>query len=67
MSSSNDSSSRIDPSTLFWSRNDTILIVDDNSDIRQYLHSILSPYCRILEARNGQEVRVVLGTVRLLR
>lgn len=55
-SGSGDSSSKIDPSTLFWSKDDTILIVDDNSDIRQYLISTLTPYCRILEARNGQEV-----------
>lgn len=81
---STENSSRIDPATLFWSKADTILIVDDNNgenkpstkmlgreqerdahfrprtaflflpDMRRYLTAILSPYCTVIEAPDGQ-------------
>ncbi|CED83965.1 response regulator receiver sensor signal transduction histidine kinase [Phaffia rhodozyma] len=47
--------SRMDPSTLFWSKKDLILIVDDNQDMRSYLVSILSQYCRVIQAVDGQD------------
>ncbi|KAL7410125.1 hypothetical protein BDY24DRAFT_187567 [Mrakia frigida] len=52
--SSPNASARIDPGVLFWSRDDTILVVDDNLDMRRYLSSILSPYCTVILAENGQ-------------
>ena len=32
-----------------------ILIVEDNDDLRQYLESLLTPYFRVVTARNGKE------------
>lgn len=34
-------------------KKETVLIVDDNEDIRKYLHSLLNDEFRILEAENG--------------
>ena len=33
----------------------TVLVVEDHADLRAYVHSILSPYYKILEAENGEE------------
>ncbi|CED83967.1 response regulator receiver sensor signal transduction histidine kinase [Phaffia rhodozyma] len=52
---SSNNSNKIDPSTLFWSKSDTVLIVDDNHDMRRYLMSIMSQYCTVIEACNGKE------------
>lgn len=40
-----------------WTHSDepTVLIIDDNSDIRQYIHSMTGSEYTILEATNGQE------------
>jgi len=41
-----------------------VLIVEDNDDMRTYLHHCLSPYYKILEAQNGEEgVEVALETI----
>ncbi len=32
-----------------------VLIVDDNSDVRQYIGGLLNPDCRIMEAENGEQ------------
>ncbi|KAG8747317.1 hypothetical protein FRC10_001496 [Ceratobasidium sp. 414] len=42
-------------STLFFEKDDTILVVDDNGDMRGYIRKILSPYLTVLEARDGYE------------
>jgi signal transduction histidine kinase/DNA-binding response OmpR family regulator len=36
-------------------KDETILIVEDNHDLREYLSYILSPYYNIITAENGQE------------
>lgn len=38
----------------------TILVVEDNSDMRRYIASILSDYYRVLEAENGKEALYIL-------
>jgi len=41
-----------------------VLIVEDNDDMRTYLHHCLSPYYKILEAQNGEEgVEIALETI----
>lgn len=40
---------------LLFEKTDTILVVDDNLDMRQYIHHLLSPYCTVYEAANGEE------------
>ena len=34
---------------------DTLLLVDDSDDIRAYIKRIFAPYCKIIEASNGEE------------
>lgn len=41
-----------------------VLIVEDNDDMRTYLHQCLSPFYKILEAQNGEEgVEIALETI----
>ena len=42
----------------------TILIVEDNSSLRDYLKTILSPFYRVVSAKNGQEALKLLRTER---
>lgn len=49
------SSRGIDPSTLYFKKEDVIMLVDDSADTRRYVRSILEPFCTIVEARDGQE------------
>ena len=53
--SSSGSSRGLDPSTLYFAKEDTIMLVDDSFDTRRYMRSIFAPYCTIVEARDGQE------------
>ncbi|KAG8992908.1 hypothetical protein FRB90_000870, partial [Tulasnella sp. 427] len=43
-----------------FSPKDTILIVDDNADVRRFLRSIFRPYCNVAEAQNGNEGLVAI-------
>ncbi|TDL18928.1 hypothetical protein BD410DRAFT_792720 [Rickenella mellea] len=56
--------SRMDPSTLFFDKNDVILLVEDSSDMRRYMKSLLAPYCKVVEAPNGQEALQILNFVK---
>ena len=40
---------------FLFDKNDMILVVDDNLDMRQYLRHLLAPYCTVFEAANGLE------------
>ncbi|WVF66906.1 hypothetical protein IAT40_001649 [Kwoniella sp. CBS 6097] len=40
---------------FLFEKTDTILVVEDNSDMRQYIKRIFSPYCTVLEASNGRQ------------
>lgn len=42
--------------------NETILIVDDNADMRIYISSLLSPNYNILEAKDGAEALAIIQT-----
>src|SRR5690606_12985748 len=33
----------------------TVLVVDDNADMRRYLQRLLHPHCKVLLAANGRE------------
>jgi CheY-like chemotaxis protein len=39
---------------LMFEPDDTLLIIDDNGDMRDYVKSIFSPYCKVREASNGE-------------
>ncbi|KAL1744064.1 hypothetical protein HDZ31DRAFT_39460 [Schizophyllum fasciatum] len=54
-SGTGSSGSRLDPTTMFFKKTDVVLIADDNSEMRHYMKTILAPYCKIVEACNGQE------------
>lgn len=65
--SSNDGSSNeralrgIDPSTLFFNKEtDTLLIVDDNPDMRRYMASLFSSFVKVEEASNGVEALEII-------
>ena len=49
------SSGPLDAATLYFKKEDVILLVDDSHDTRRYLRSIFAPYCTLLEARHGRE------------
>lgn len=53
--SSTGSSRGLDPTTLYFTKEDTIMLVDDSFDTRRYMRSIFAPYCKLVEARDGQE------------
>lgn len=42
--------------------NDSVLIVEDNDDLRNFMSSILAPYFTIITARNGEEGLTVAAT-----
>ncbi|KAJ1307032.1 hypothetical protein OPQ81_008011 [Rhizoctonia solani] len=42
-------------STLFFEKEDVILVVDDNADMRAYIRKIFSPYLTVVEAKDGSE------------
>ncbi|CAE6344687.1 unnamed protein product [Rhizoctonia solani] len=42
-------------STLFFEKDDVILVVDDNADMRGYIRKIFNPYVTVLEAQDGCE------------
>ncbi|QRV90185.1 response regulator receiver [Ceratobasidium sp. AG-Ba] len=48
-------------STLFFKPTDTILIVDDNTDMRSFIRSIFVPYLSVIEAGNGIEALDILA------
>lgn len=51
-SAETSSNSRVN---LHEKNNETILVVDDNADMRTYIHSLLSKKYNVLEAQNGEE------------
>ncbi|KAL5490593.1 hypothetical protein ACEPAI_5427 [Sanghuangporus weigelae] len=61
---SSDSGGRMDPSTLFFVKSDIILLVDDNGDMRRYIKSLFIPFCRVVEASNGQEALSLLDEIK---
>ncbi|OCF34679.1 hypothetical protein I316_03722 [Kwoniella heveanensis BCC8398] len=40
---------------FLFEKTDTILLVEDNSDMRAYIKQIFSPYCTVVEACSGQQ------------
>ncbi|CAL65027.1 hybrid sensor histidine kinase/response regulator transcription factor [Christiangramia forsetii] len=36
-------------------QDESILIVEDNKEIRKYISGLLKPYCRVIEVENGKE------------
>ncbi|KAI0320178.1 hypothetical protein OF83DRAFT_1281345 [Amylostereum chailletii] len=57
-SGSSSEGSKFDSSTLFFSKTDVIMLVDDNADMRHaslYMKSLFYPYCQVVEAINGQD------------
>lgn len=52
----------IDSAHNLHSEKQTILVVEDNQDMRKYISSILSDYYTILEAENGKEALSILRT-----
>ncbi|CAE6519545.1 unnamed protein product [Rhizoctonia solani] len=52
-------------STLFFEKDDVILVVDDNADIRAYIRKIFSPYLTVLEACDGYEALQIAKSQKL--
>ncbi|CAE6436787.1 unnamed protein product, partial [Rhizoctonia solani] len=52
-------------STLFFERDDVILVVDDNADMRAYVRKIFTPYLTVFEAHNGVEALSIAKSQRL--
>ncbi|KAH7327639.1 hypothetical protein B0J17DRAFT_772105 [Rhizoctonia solani] len=52
-------------STLFFEKDDVILVVDDNADIRTYIRKIFTPYLTVLEARDGCEALQIAKSQKL--
>jgi signal transduction histidine kinase/DNA-binding NarL/FixJ family response regulator len=50
------STSRLSDGLLFESE-DTMLVVDNNSDMRDYIRNIFSPFVKVIEATNGEQGR----------
>lgn len=44
----------IDPKTLWFTADDVIMIVDNVQDMRRYLRSVLEPFCKVVEAEDGE-------------
>jgi signal transduction histidine kinase/CheY-like chemotaxis protein len=42
---------------LLFEQEDTLLVVDNNSDMRDYIKGIFAPYCKVVEAANGEDAR----------
>lgn len=53
--SSGASSRGLDPTTLYFKKDDVIMLVDDSFDTRRYMRSIFAPFCKLVEARDGKE------------
>lgn len=51
--SSMGSGSKFD--VLMFDKNDILLVVDDNADIRDYIRKLFLPYCKVVEAANGED------------
>ncbi|OCF32740.1 hypothetical protein I316_05661 [Kwoniella heveanensis BCC8398] len=50
----NSSGSRsLDPATLYFKKEDVIMLVDDSYDTRRYMRSVFTPYCTVVEACDG--------------
>ncbi|CAE6495191.1 unnamed protein product [Rhizoctonia solani] len=63
--SASDEGESATSSTLFFEKEDVILVVDDNSDMRAYTRKIFSPYLTVLEAKNGPEALEISMSQRL--
>lgn len=61
--SSAASSRGLDSSTLYFQKEDVIMLVDDSFDTRRYMRSMFSPYCKLVEARDGKEALDLCETV----
>jgi signal transduction histidine kinase len=44
---------------LVFDATDTVLLVDDNRDMRAYIKRIFSPYCNVIEAADGEEALAI--------
>ena len=54
-SSSNAGSITKTIDTLLFEPDDVILLVDDNSDMREYIRNIFKRYCKVYEASDGEK------------
>ncbi|WVF67533.1 hypothetical protein IAT40_002289 [Kwoniella sp. CBS 6097] len=46
-------SKSLDPATLYFKKEDVVMLVDDSYDTRRYMRSVFAPYCTIVEACDG--------------
>ncbi|BEJ14043.1 hypothetical protein CspHIS471_0312170 [Cutaneotrichosporon sp. HIS471] len=45
----------IDPNTVYFESTDIVLLVDSLHDTRQYMRDIFSPFCKVVEACDGNQ------------
>ncbi|CAE6366411.1 unnamed protein product [Rhizoctonia solani] len=55
IASASDEGESATSSTLFFEKDDVILVVDDNSDMRAYIRKIFTPYLTVVEGSNGTD------------
>nr|XP_019006639.1 uncharacterized protein I203_00231 [Kwoniella mangroviensis CBS 8507]OCF70100.1 hypothetical protein I203_00231 [Kwoniella mangroviensis CBS 8507] len=58
---SSRSSRSLDPNTLYFKKDDVIMLVDDSLDTRRYMNSIFAPLCTVIEAGDGLEALEMCG------
>jgi signal transduction histidine kinase/DNA-binding NarL/FixJ family response regulator len=44
---------------LMFEKSDVIILADDNIDMRDYIKQIFSPYCKVIEAKNGEDALAI--------
>ena len=50
------------PENFFFDKSDTLLLVDDNKDMRQYIKRLFAPHCKVIEATDGQRALDIART-----
>lgn len=65
LNSSERTGSTLDPNTLFFTKDDIILVVDDSRDLRTYLATLFRPYVgKVYEAADGLQALQLAREVR---
>ncbi|EUC55592.1 multi-sensor signal transduction histidine kinase, putative, partial [Rhizoctonia solani AG-3 Rhs1AP] len=53
--STSDEGESATSSTLFFEKDDVVMVVDDNADMRAFIRKIFTPYLTVVEAKSGAD------------
>ncbi|CAE6393946.1 unnamed protein product [Rhizoctonia solani] len=53
--STSDEGESATSSTLFFEKDDVVMVVDDNADMRAFIRKIFTPYLTVVEAKSGTD------------